>query len=164
MSIFCLFLLLFVVHDIEEIVVQHRWMLAHRETLARRFPRFQPAVRQLLRLNTRAFAVAALEEWLVLWLAVGYVWLDGPYVTQIASALFMAYAVHLLVHVLQALAWRGYVPGLLTALLQLPLAAFALCSLWSGSTAGEILLWSLAAVAFVVANLRFAHWLGMKCK
>ena len=63
------FPLAFLIHDLEEILVQHKWMLAHKEDLIRRFPRLQPMILHLSSLNTKAFTIAVVEELVLLLLA-----------------------------------------------------------------------------------------------
>ena len=156
------FPLLFVIHEAEEVLVQHRWMKAHRTDLERRFPWSHNILAHLSRLGRRAFAIAALEELLVLSLATCYVLVGGTCSMQVWSALFMAFSLHLLVHVAQAVAVGGYVPGLATSLLLLPFAAYGLWSIWLAMGCLEFMAWGLAGVAFMVANLRLAHWLGSR--
>ena len=156
------FPLLFVIHEAEEVLVQHRWMKAHRADLDRRFPWSHNILAHLSRLGRRGFAIAALEELLVLSLATCYVLVGGTCSMQAWSALFMAFSFHLLVHVAQAVAVGGYVPGLATSLLLLPFAAYGLWSIWLAMGCLEFMAWGLAGVAFMVANLRLAHWLGSR--
>ena len=156
------FPLLFVIHEAEEVLVQHRWMKAHRADLERRFPWSHNIRAHLSRLGRRGFASAALEELLVLSLATCYVLVGGTCSMQAWSALFMAFSLHLLVHVAQAVAVGGYVPGLATSLLLLPFAAYGLWSIWLAMGCLEFMAWGLAGVAFMVANLRLAHWLGSR--
>ena len=156
------FPLLFVIHEAEEVLVQHGWMKAHRADLERRFPWARDILAHLSRLGRRAFAIAALEELLVLSLATCYVLVGGTCSMQVWSALFMAFSLHLLVHVAQAVAVGGYVPGLATSLLLLPFAAYGLWSIWLAMGCLEFMAWGLAGVAFMVANLRLAHWLGSR--
>ena len=156
------FPLLFVIHEVEEVLVQHRWMKAHRADLERRFPWSHNILAHLSRLGRRAFAIAAFEELLVLSLATCYVLVGGTCSMQAWSALFMAFSFHLLVHVAQAVAVWGYVPGLATSLLLLPFAAYGLWSIWLAMGCLEFIAWGLAGVAFMAANLRLAHWLGSK--
>ena len=156
------FPLLFVIHEAEEVLVQHGWMKAHRADLERRFPWSPNILAHLSRLGRRAFAIAALEELLVLSLATCYVLVGGTCSMQVWSALFMAFSLHLLVHVAQAVAVGGYVPGLATSLLLLPFAAYGLWSIWLAMGCLEFMAWGLAGVAFMVANLRLAHWLGSR--
>lgn len=152
----------FILHDAEEVVVQHRWMLAHREALARRFPKIAPLLDHLCGLSTKAFAIAAFEELVVLLAATCYVLVDGAFSMQIWSALFIAFSIHLLVHISQAIIVRGYVPGVVTSVLLLPYACLGLQSIWNAMSGMELLIWSLIGIAIMVANLKFAHWLGLK--
>ena len=41
------FPLTFLIHDLEEILVQDKWMSAHKEDLLRRFPRLLPMIHTL---------------------------------------------------------------------------------------------------------------------
>ena len=50
----------------------------------------------------------------------------------------------------------------MTFLLLLPYSAYGVWSIWLTTSAVEFLLLALCGMVFVAANLRFAHWLGMK--
>ena len=78
------------------------------------------------------------------------------------AVLFLAFSLYLLVHFGQAILFRGYVPGIVTFLLLLPYSAYGVWSIWLTTSAVEFLLLALCGMVFVAANLRFAHWLGMK--
>ena len=60
------FPVLFIVHEVEEWLYMSRWMQQHGPDLQRRFPKYSRLVAHLMRINRRAFAVAALEELLLL--------------------------------------------------------------------------------------------------
>ena len=154
--------IVFILHDTEEVIVQHRWMLAHRESLASRFPKLSPVIGHLSQLGTKAFAIAATEELIVIAVATCYVLVGGICATQIWSALFLAFSLHLLVHFAQAILLQGYVPGVATSLLLLPYSVYGAWSIWLTTSAVEFLLLALCGILFMVANLKFAHWLGMK--
>ena len=76
----------------------------------------------------------------------------------------MAFSLHLIVHIVQAIMVRGYVPGLVTSILLLPYAAYGMWSIWLVMSGWQLLGWGIAGVAFMVVNLRLAHWLGMRLK
>ena len=156
------FPLAFIIHDAEETFVQHRWMLAHKESLVVKFPRMRPMIEHLSALGTKAFAIAALEELMVLLAATCYVLIDGTYAMQLWSALFLAFSVHLLVHIVQAVCFRGYVPGLVSTILLLPYSFLGVESIWYAMSAMELTLWGAMGIVLMIANLRFAHWLGSK--
>lgn len=154
----------FLLHDVEEAVVQHRWMLSHEATLRVRFPRLQRLIAHLLQLDTRAFLVAALEEWLLLMGVTAYVLLQAPYATEVWAACFLAFSLHLLVHVGQSLLLRGYVPGLVSSLLLLPYAAYGIWSIWLVMSGWFMLLLAGAGWLLLLVNLWFSHWIGLKCR
>ena len=155
------FPLLFLVHEAEEIMVQHRWLSVHRESLERKLPRLRFLIAYLSRLNTKAFLVAALEEFAVLLMVTCYVLVGGAFAMPIWSALFMAFSIHLLIHAGQAIVVKGYVPGLVTSFLLCPFVAYGLWSIWLAMSVWECIGWGIAGITIMVLNLRFAHWLGM---
>ena len=155
------FPLAFLLHEAEEVLLQHRWMLAHHDALKKRFPKLKPLLTHLSRLTTKAFAVAAFEEWLIITVATCYVLIQGDYCLQIWSALFMAFSFHQLTHIVQAFVVRGYVPGIATSLLLLPYSFMILQSIWYFMSGLEMLLWGMSGIIVMIVNLRFAHWLGM---
>lgn len=154
--------LAFLLHDAEEVAVQHRWMENHSGALRERFPRLRPLLDRLQRLNTKAFALAALEEFIVLLCATACVLADVPFALELWAALFLAFSLHLLLHLGQAVAVRGYVPGLVTSILLSPFAAYGVFCISLVMLPLKMFALAVAGAAFVALNLRFAHWLGLK--
>ena len=154
--------LVFVIHDAEEIIFCHRWMQRHRNRLEQRFPSAKGIIAHLAKLTHKAFAIAAAEELLVLLAATAYVLVDAPYCKEVWMAVFIVFATHLIVHLVQACAVRSYVPGLATSLILLPYAAYGIRSILLVMSALELAVWSILGVLMLIVNLRFAHWLGIK--
>ena len=154
--------LTFLLHDAEEVAVQHRWMENHSGALRERFPRLRPLLDRLQRLNTKAFALAALEEFIVLLCATACVLADVPFALELWAALFLAFSLHLLLHFGQAVAVRGYVPGLVTSILLSPFAAYGIFCISLVMSPLKMFALAVAGAVFIALNLRFAHWLGLK--
>lgn len=154
--------LAFLLHDAEEVAVQHRWMENHSGALRERFPRLRQLLDRLQRLNTKAFALAALEEFIVLLCVTACVLTDVPFALELWAALFLAFSLHLLLHFGQAVAVRGYVPGLVTSILLSPFAAYGIFCISLVMSPLKMFALAVAGAAFVALNLRFAHWLGLK--
>lgn len=156
------FPLAFIIHDAEEIVVQHKWMQAHKEDLLRRFPRAKRIFSHLGGLSTKAFAIAVLEELILLLLATAYILANGPFAKELWIALFLAFSIHFVIHLVQGVIVRDYVPGIITSILLIPYSLFCIDSICGETSYGKIAM--LAAIGFVAiaANLKFAHWLGNK--
>lgn len=150
----------FIIHDLEEILFLNKWMMRHRCGLIERFSKMAPALERLAGLGTKGFAIAAAEELLIILLVTAYVLAQCPYAKEIWIAVFMAFSIHLLVHTVQAIVIRGYVPGLVTTILLLPYAVYGIHSILLVMNWLHLLLLSLAGVVFLIVNLRFAHYLG----
>ena len=154
--------LAFLLHDAEEVAVQHRWMENHSGALRERFPRLRPLLDRLQRLNTKAFALAALEEFIVLLCATACVLADVLFALELWAAPFPAFSPHLLPHSGQAVAVRGYVPGLVTSILLSPFAAYGIFCISLVMSPLKMFALAVTGAAFIALNLRFAHWLGLK--
>ncbi|MCI6461422.1 MAG: HXXEE domain-containing protein [Prevotella sp.] len=135
-------------------------MLTHRDLLVSRFPKMRPMIEHLSGLGTRAFAIAAMEELIILIIVTCYVLVDGLYSIQIWSALFIAFSIHLFIHLAQAIIIKGYVPGFITSLLLLPYSLYGIHSIWLVTSGIEFFFLSVSGIAFIAINLRFAHWIG----
>ncbi|MGM9740041.1 MAG: HXXEE domain-containing protein [Candidatus Cryptobacteroides sp.] len=154
--------IVFIVHDLEEIFLLSKWMLRNKDGVAARFPKTAPLLDRLAGLGTRGFAIAAAEELLVLFLVTAYVLAQCPYAREIWTAIFLAFSIHLLVHVVQAVLVCGYVPGLVTSILLLPYAGYGIYSIHLVMNWLQILLLGLAGSLFMILNLRFAHRVGIR--
>lgn len=155
------FPLLFLLHDVEEIIMARRWLDGHRERLLTRFPQFRHVILHLLRLDTLAFAIAAAEELLILLGVTAMILMRWPFATWIWIGLFMAFAAHLFVHFAQVVLVRSYVPGFITSVLALPYALYTARMLWHSFAWPELLLASLAGIVFMLGNLLLSHKLGL---
>ena len=155
------FPLAFIIHEAEEIAVQKRWMSRHHDLLKQKFPRLKPLTGHLSKLGTKAFAVAAAEELLIVLAVTALVLIQYEFCMQIWSAIFIAFSLHLIVHILQAVAVRGYVPGLVSTVVLLPYSAYGLYSIHLAMSLWEMLAWGAAGLVFMAVNLMFAHKLGL---
>ncbi len=160
--IILLFPLAFIIHDGEEIATQHKWMQTHKETLAHRFPFAKPMVEHLSGLSTKAFTIAVLEELALILIATTCIFADIPFATEAWAIMFMAFSIHLLIHVGQGIIMRGYVPGLITSVLTLPYSYIGMQNVCEIFSATELLTYGAVGIVAMVANLAFAHWLGYK--
>ena len=69
------FPLAFILHDAEEAIVQHRWMLSHHHVFEDKYPRLKPLFKYLSSLDTQSFVIAAMEEFVILILCTCYVFI-----------------------------------------------------------------------------------------
>ena len=159
---YVLFIIAFIVHDGEEIAMEHKWVMSHGDALCARFPMLHRLFNHLRWMSTKAFAIAVLEELAVLVAITVYALFGGPYGAELWSAAFIAFSIHLVVHVGQAIVVRGYVPGLVSSILLLPFSYYGMKGICHTFSASQLLLYGAIGVVIMVANLAFAHWLGVK--
>lgn len=157
----------FIAHEVEEILTQHDWMQRNAATLKQRFPKLEKEFDHLLTMDTKAFAFAVLEEAIVIVLAI-YLPLHMNWTDIIPIGIFLAYTLHLLVHIIQGIIFHGYIPGLVTACITFPIYAYVIyffisISNYSSYTdAFPFILAGLAGSCFLLLNLLFSHWFGKK--
>ena len=106
-------------------------MLAHGDALCEKHPKLRRMFNHLRKMNTKAFTIAVLEELILLVVITVYVFCGGPYAIELWTAAFMAFSIHLIVHIGQAIVVRGYVPGLVTSILLLPFSYIGIQSIWN---------------------------------
>ena len=166
----CLFPVVFMLHDFEEIVMQQRWMERNADELSRRFPVLRKQIMQLRELST----TDGME--LLKWARIQnpdmeFIIISGVSVYAVLSqhyflwmALFLAFGIHLLVHVGQFVLLRKYIPAIVTSLLCLPYAVYVCYFFYSTGlfTAMDFLLGGILGVLIMVLNLKLAHALGRR--
>lgn len=157
-----MFPLLFILHDMEEIIGLVPWIHFNETLLTQKAPTILKIHKGV---TTEGFALAVFEEFiLVLSItlltyftqsrALKLVWLGG----------FVAFALHLLLHIGQSILLRKYIPALITSTICFPVSAYLITEivhLWQVSTS-EVFLFSLVGSGIVITNLLFALWLVKK--
>ncbi len=149
--------IVFMLHDLEEIIVVRSWVDRNGRYLERRFP---AVARRIEGVSTAGFAVAVAEEFVLLVAITVGAALSGWYWLWLAA--FGGFALHCVIHLGQWVIFRRYIPGLLTNVLALGYCGWGLSVMLSGHvfTPGQIALWSVIGLAIVGVNLIFAHWLA----
>ena len=160
-TIFILFILAFIIHDGEEVVMQHNWVTAHHAALSSRLPKLRRLFDYLQRMNTKAFLIAALEELVILLAITIYAVLGGAYAIELWTTTFLVFSIHLVVHIIQAIVVRGYIPGLVSSILLLPYLYIVICELCHQFSLSQLLSYALIGLPLMLVNLALAHWLGL---
>ena len=150
-----LFVAVFLLHEIEEVLVVRRWMTCHATTLQKRFPRMQSLLAVLSRVRTLPFIVAVAEETLIVVVCTAVALCGGGFVAWWCCV--AAYALHVVVHCVQAFAVGGYVPGLVTSLVSLPYCVVAVMAVAGLFPIRNLVLWGLLGAVLTAANLYMMH-------
>jgi|HigsolmetaAR202D_1030399.scaffolds.fasta_scaffold00538_16 hypothetical protein len=155
------FPLVFMLHDLEEIIMVRPWLDREAERLRQRFPGFADRfLHQFRNLTTSGFALAVTEEF-VLFVLLCLACLYWQAYTLWAAVL-VAFFIHFLMHIGQFLLYRRYIPGLITTLLGsiYSLWALALCYDLGWLEWPKIAILSALSLLAMLLNLFFAHFLA----
>ncbi len=153
--------IVFMLHDFEEIIFFKGWIAKNKEELSSRFPklykRFLPRFENL---SVQAFSLAVAEEFLLLSFITVLSVVFGSYLLWLG--VFMGFFIHLIVHLIQWIVFRKYIPAICTTFIALLYCGFAFSYILRNNLfeAKEILLWTVVGLGIVIVNLLFAHKLA----
>ena len=145
----------FMVHEYEEIIMFRRWIDRNREELRKLFPKIESFFtrRGVFDYSTSIFAIGTAHEFILI-SVVSFcsVW-TGEY--QWWFAALAGYSVHLLIHIVQWIVYRKYVPVIITSLLTLPycIYAFAEFSKITVLSSFQMILWAVIGIVLTVLSL-----------
>ncbi|MGP1466186.1 MAG: HXXEE domain-containing protein [Porphyromonadaceae bacterium] len=145
----------FMIHEYEEIIMFRHWIDRNREELRKRFPKIESFFtrRGLFNYSTSTFAIGTVHEFILIsvvsfcsvW-TVEYQWW---------FAALTGYSVHLLIHILQWIVYRKYVPVIITSFLTLPycIYAFTEFSKITVLSFAQMVLWATIGIVLTVLSL-----------
>ena len=149
-------------HTLEVLFTARRWVERHRVSLMNGHPDLLNVLFRLSGMNMQTFLTAAGAGFLAVLLSTAALFVGGLWTELVWTTVFMAYSVFALINLVRAAILKGYVPGLLTSIISVPLIAYAAYSLslvwpWWG-----ILLSAILGLVLAFANLYFAQRLGQR--
>lgn len=154
-----LFPILFIFHDMEEIIGFIPWYQKNKILLEKRFSKICKVYENV---STEGFALAVFEE-LLLCILICVIslftrwyglWLGG----------LIGCTIHFVIHIIQSAAIKKYIPALITSVIALPVGCIVIRDSLNvlNYSIETLLLYSAAGIALVSLNLKFAHWLMKK--
>jgi hypothetical protein len=154
-----LFPVLFIFHDMEEIIGFGIWIKKNKEMLEKKFPRISKIYNNF---STEGMSVAVFEELLLCIFICIISILTNWYALWLGT--FIAYAVHLFLHLGQSIVIRKYIPALATSIIALPISIWLIsdCIKVLDYSFSFIVMYSIIGIVVVVLNLKFAHMLMHK--
>ena len=125
MTIFALtFPLLFIFHDLEEIIGMKQFVNRNADMLQNRFPFLYKKLKDS---TTEGFALAVMEEFVVFTaISLIAIYFDKSLCWNIWFGGFLGLTVHYVMHIGQALVIRRYIPALITSIICLPISILIL--------------------------------------
>ncbi|HFL3522040.1 TPA: HXXEE domain-containing protein [Clostridioides difficile] len=152
-----LFPLLFIFHDMEEIIGFGIWLKKNKSMLYKKYPFISKIYENY---STEGMAFAVFEEFILcIIFCILTVITENQYVYLLWLGSFIAYTLHLVIHIGQSIIIRKYIPSLITSIICLPI------SIWCISKSIYIvdcemsttILYSIIGIIIVALNLKFAQ-------
>ena len=156
-----LFPILFVFHDFEEIIGCKLWVTKNGAAITLRFPKIAFIFNNF---STEGFALAVAEELVLILIICGLTFTGIRVFNLLWLGTFIAFTLHMVVHIGQAIVLRKYIPAVATSILLLPVCVWIAieCVREIDGSAVEIVAYSFVAAIAVGANLFLAHWFARK--
>ena len=143
--------ILFILHDFEEMIVMPLWKIRHHQKLATFKKQFFGSVTQ-----GSAFAVGVLEEFIILLFISAFCQLTHNSLLYLSFV--VAYTSHFIIHYIMCLQFRGYVPGVVTVTLELPMVLMIIFHYWpSDVSLLSVVVYLLLAMVIAFSNLKIMH-------
>lgn len=147
-------------HTLEVAFTAKRWVGRHWVSLMNEHPNLLNILFRLSGMNMQAFLIAAGTGFLVVLLSTAALFVGGLWTERIWAIVFMAYSVCSLINIVRAVILKGYVPGLVTSIISVPLIAYVAYSLslvwpWWG-----MLLFAILGLVLAVAGHFIAQRIG----
>lgn len=152
--------IVFMIHDFEEIIFFKPWIHKNAIYVKERYPFMAKQLLNFEKLSVAAFSVAVFEEFIILSAVTVIAVLSGYY--NIWLALFMAFSIHIVIHIVQWIIIRRYIPTIVTSILVLPYCIYGFINILKMFSPAEILMWTIIGIIVMILNLVFAHYLASK--
>lgn len=149
-------------HALEVVFTARRWASHHSASSDEAHQSLVNILFRLSGMNMSALVIAAVVGFLAVLLSTAALFVGGLWTERIWATIFMAYSVCTLINIVRAVTLKGYVPGLVTSIISVPLIAYAaypLSLIWPW---WEMLLFAILGLVLALANLYFAQRLGQR--
>lgn len=147
-------------HALEEVFTARRWASHHSASSDEAHQSLVNTLFRLSGMNMSALVIAAVVGFLAVLLSTAALFAGGLWAELVWTTVFMAYSVCALINLVRAVTIKGYVPGLVTSIISVPLIAYAAYSLslvwpWWG-----MLLFAILGLVLAVAGHFIAQRIG----
>lgn len=153
--------IVFMLHDFEEIIFFKSWITKNKENLSKKFPKLSKRFfARFENLSVQGFTLAVAEEFILLSVITFLSIIFESYLLWLG--IFMGFFIHLLVHLIQWIVFRKYIPAIYTSIISLIYCAYSLDFILSNNLfeIKDIIIWTFIGFGIVIVNLLFAHKLA----
>lgn len=149
-------------HALEVVFTARRWASHHSASSDEAHHSLVNILFRLSGMNMSAIVIAAVVGFLAVLLSTAALFAGGLWAELVWTTVFMAYSVCALINLVRAVTIKGYVPGLVTSIISVPLIAHTAYSLSLVWPWWEILLFAILGLFLALANLYFAQRIGQR--
>lgn len=147
-------------HALEVVFTARRWASHHSASSDEAHQSLVNILFRLSGMNMKSFLIAAGACFLAVLLSTAALFAGGLWAELVWTTVFMAYSVCALISIVRAVTLKGYVPGLVTSIISVPLIAYTAYSLslvwpWWG-----MLLFAILGLVLAVAGHFIAQRIG----
>lgn len=147
-------------HTLEVLFTARRWASHHSASSDEAHQSLVNILFRLSGMNMKSFLIAAGACFLAVLLSTTALFVGGLWAELVWTTVFMAYSVCALISIVRAVTLKGYVPGLVTSIISVPLIAYTAYSLslvwpWWG-----MLLFAILGLVLAVAGHFIAQRIG----
>lgn len=157
-SIFWLFPVIFMLHEMEEIIGFKLWLDKNTDII-----KIYPGLPKLYQnFSNEGFSTAVLEEYLLCIIITSLGIYFDIYIVWIGA--FIVFSLHLLVHIIQSIVIKRYIPSLVSSILLLPVSIFLIFKTIQHFryTFYSVLISSVLCLILMLLNLSLIHWIMKK--
>lgn len=158
-----IFPVLFIFHDMEEVIWLPGFIKKNREDIVKRYPIAEKLLSVYKEgMTTEAFALAVYEELIVLIVISALVEITkAQWAMGIWYGGLIGFTAHLVIHIIQSIAIKRYIPSLITSIIAFPPSVLLLINTkWDMDISAVIGI--LIGIVGVATNLKLAHMLMEK--
>jgi hypothetical protein len=146
------------IHEFEEIIFLPEWLRKNKNMLASKFPKLSKyMLNKIGDISAPAFALAVFEEYIiVILITVSAIYFDFY---SLWTGMFIAFSIHLVIHIIQWLIIRKYVPFIVSSVLCLPYCIYIFKTLMTmkATDCKTLVFWTAIGIVAAVLNLLLAH-------
>ena len=154
---FLLLPIIFIFHDMEEII-GFGWFFRNNPEIFKRYPKITEAYKDF---TTAGMALAVYEEFIPFFgISLLAYYFENDVLNALWFGLMLSLTAHFIVHLMQSIYIKKYVPSLITSIICLPISVVILINsskYMNFSLMSVVIIF--ASIILMMANLKFAHWL-----
>jgi hypothetical protein len=159
-----LLVVIFIFHDMEEVVGIKSWIRRNYDRVITRFPSAARILAPYKEITTAGMAMAVYEELILL---IIICLLADLTMNQILLGLWfgglLGFTLHLFIHIAQAILIRSYIPALYTSILSIPPSIYLIVrSVSFIPVSTSSILGIIIGILGVAVNLKIAHVVGWR--